>query len=113
MAIQYCSIRSIYDLPDLCNVNFRNSKPTTNILFGEDKTLLSSMIIQVDCINAILHFLNDYFPNKVHKSQIFIDKILNLDTNVDIISKTSSENLEVYKKQILILFKELFTFLNE
>ncbi len=113
IAIQYCSIRCIYDMPDLCNVNYRNAKPTTNIIFGEDKTLLSSMIIQVDCINALLHFLNDYYPNKVCKSQIFIDKILSLDTDVDLLLKTSKENFEIYKKQILTIFKELITFLNE
>ena len=113
IAIQYCSIRCIYDMPDLCNINYRNSRPTTNIVFGEDKTLLSSMIIQVDCINALLHFLNDYYPNKVQNAQIFIDKILNVDNNIDIISNTSFENMEIYKKQILTIFKDLITFLFE
>jgi hypothetical protein len=112
-AIQYCSIRCIYDMPDLCNINYRNSRPTANILFGEDKTLLSAMIIQVDCINALLHFLNDYYPNKVQKAQIFIDKILNLDKNIDIISNTVSQNIETYKKQILMIFKDLIAFLFE
>lgn len=113
IAIQYCSIRCIYDMPDLCNINYRNSRPTTNIVFGEDKTLLSSMIIQVDCLNALLHFLNDYYPNKVPNAQIFIDKILNLDNNIDIISNTSFENMKIYKKQILTVFQDLITFLFE
>jgi len=113
IAIQYCSIRCIYDMPDLCNINYRNSRPTANIVFGEDKTLLSAMIIQVDCVNALLHFLNDYYPNKVENAQIFIDKILNLDNDIDIISNTVFENKEVYKKQILTIFKDLITFLFE
>ena len=113
IAIQYCSIRCVYDMPDLCNVNYRNTRPTTNVIFGEDKTLLSSMIIQVDCINALLHFLNDYYPNKVENAQIFIDKILNLDKEVELISNTPLENMGVYKTQILKIFKDLFSFLNE
>jgi hypothetical protein len=113
IAIQYCSIRCIYDMPDLCNVNYRNSRPTTNIVFGEDKTLLSSMIIQVDSINALLYFLNENYPNKIENSQILIDKILNIDSEVDLISNTPKENFEIYKKQINKVYKELIIFLNE
>jgi hypothetical protein len=113
IAIQYCSIRCIYDMPDLCNVNYRNRRPTTNIVFGEDKTLLSSMIIQVDSINALLYFLNENYPNKIENSQILIDKILNIDSEVDLISNTPKENFEIYKKQINKVYKELIIFLNE
>jgi hypothetical protein len=100
-------------MPDLCNVNYRNRRPTTNIVFGEDKTLLSSMIIQVDSINALLYFLNENYPNKIENSQILIDKILNIDSEVDLISNTPKENFEIYKKQINKVYKELIIFLNE
>jgi hypothetical protein len=113
IAIQYCSIRCIYDMPDLCNIHFRNNRPTTNHIFGEDKTILASMIIQVDCLNAILHFLNDYYPNKVADASKFIDKILNLDNDIELLLNSSYENLQIYKNKILELYKELFVFLNE
>jgi len=113
LVILYCSIRCIYDMPSLCNNNYRNNRPTTYAIFGEDKTLLSSLIIQIDCVNALLHFLNDNYPNKVLNANIVIDKVLNLDKDIDILSNSANDNIEIYKKKTLDLFQDLFIFLNE
>ena len=113
IAIQYCSIRCIYDMPDLCNNIYRNSSPSTYLIFGEDKTLLSALIIQIDCLNALLHFLNDNYPNKVSSANLFIEKLLNLDKDIDIVLNSPTNNMEIYKTKTLELFNELVTFLNE
>jgi hypothetical protein len=113
LVIQYCSIRCIYDMPSLCNNNYRNTRPTTYSIFGEDKTLLASLIIQIDCTNALLHFLNDNYPNKVSKTNLVIDKVLNLDNDIDIISNSPMDNIDIYKKKTLDLFSDLWVFLNE
>lgn len=113
IAIQYCSIRCVYDMPDLCNIKYRNYKATANFIFGEDATLLSSMIIQVDCINALLHYLNDYYPNKIENAQQFLDKILKIDDKIDILYNSSLDNMEIYKKEIINIYQELIKFLLE
>ena len=84
--------------------NYRNTRPTTYAIFGEDKTLLASLIIQIDCTNALLHFLNDNYPNKVSKTNLVIDKVLNLDNDIDIISNSPMDNIDIYKKKTLDLF---------
>ena len=111
--IQYCSIRCIYDFPDLSNKNYRNNRPSSHIVFGEDKTLLGALSIQIDCINAFLHFINDNYPNKIEKSNLFLEKIFNLDTDIDIFNSESNVNFSIYKKNILNIFKDIFLFLQE
>lgn len=113
VAIQYCAIRCVYDMPDLCNIKYRNNRATTNVIFGEDATLLSSMIIHVDSINALLHYLNDHYPNKIEKAQQFLDKILKLDEQIDILANSSFDNIEIYKKEIVNIYHELIKFLLE
>jgi hypothetical protein len=100
-------------MPSLCNNNYRNTRPTTYSIFGEDKTLLASLIIQIDCTNALLHFLNDNYPNKVSKTNLVIDKVLNLDNDIDIITNSPMDNIDIYKKKTLDLFSDLWVFLNE
>ncbi len=113
VAIQYCSVRCVYDMPDLCNIKYRNNRSTTCLLFGEDATLLSSLVIQVDCINALLHYLNDYYPNKIENAQQFLDKIFKIDEQIDILYNSSFDNIEIYKKEIVNIYHELIKFLFE
>ena len=46
-------------------------------------------------------------------ANIVIDKVLNLDKDIDILSNSANDNIEIYKKKTLDLFQDLFIFLNE
>jgi hypothetical protein len=91
---------------------FRNTRPSTHSIFGEDKTLLSSLIIQVDCLNELLHFFHTYYPEKINKVGELINNLLSIDDDLDLTKNTPIENFEIYKKKMMEVIDNIINFLN-
>ena len=62
----YLSIRNIYDMPYLHDVKYRNKKPSTITIFGENLSILSSLSLIMETISKLFQMdqtLYDLIPN--------------------------------------------------
>jgi len=100
LVVHYLSIRSLYDIPCLLNITYRQSKPTTHIVFDVEKVLLAVLIIQVECANALLNYINTYHRDKVYRIYDILDEYMNIDLDVNILQNSPSENFTEYVNNI-------------
>jgi hypothetical protein len=112
LVVHYLSIRAIYDLPPLLNISYRDKRPTTHIVFDVEKVLLAGLLIQVDCSNAILNYINTNFPEKIEKIYDIIDQYINIDININILSGNPSENFKIYVENIYNYVSKILEILN-
>jgi len=101
----YLSLRNIYDLPYLNNVRYRNKKPSTSCIFGENLSILSSLTLIIETINEILKIDKSIYENN---ENIILNIILSLNTFV--INPFHKNNLESIKNKMM---EEYLKIMNE
>jgi len=92
----YLSLRNIYDLPCLDNVRYRNKKPSTSSIFGENLSILSSLTLIIETINEILKIDRSIYENN---EDVILNIIISLNNFV--INPFNKNNLESIKNKMM------------
>jgi hypothetical protein len=103
-SLVYLSLRNIYDLPYLDNVLYRNKKPSTISIFGENLSILSSLTLIIETINAILNIDKALYENN---EDILLDIIISLNNMV--INPFKKDNFELIKTKMMEEFLQLMS----
>ena len=96
-SMAYLSIRNIYDLPYLNNIQYRDKKPTSVSLYGESISILGSVSLIIEITNELLKVVPKHYPKLI---EIFPDIVISLN-NV-IINPFNKNNMEIIKNNMLI-----------
>jgi hypothetical protein len=96
-SMAYLSIRNIYDLPYLNNIQYRDKKPTSVSLYGESISILGSVSLIIEITNELLKVVPKHYPKLI---EIFPDIVISL--NNIIINPFNKNNMEIIKNNMLI-----------
>lgn len=77
----YLSIRNVYDLPYLKNIKYRNKKPSTTSIFGENLSILSSLTLIIETISELFKMDGALYQNNQDLIQKIIISLSNFDIN--------------------------------
>lgn len=92
----YLSIRNVYDLPYLHNIKYRNKKPSTTSIFGENLSILSSLTLIIETISELFKMDQTIYAN----NQDLIPTIMVSLSNFDI-NPFHNNNLEFITNKIM------------
>lgn len=102
----YLSLRNIYDLSSLSNIKYRNNKPTTNSIYGEDICILGSMSLLVETTNELLKVFSKQYPEKIDLLLYIIQTLNTIDINP--FTKNNLENIkECLKNEYFVILGQL------
>ena len=97
-SMAYLSIRNIYDLPCLNNIQYRDKKPTSISLYGESVSILGSVSLIIEITNELLKIVPKHYPKLI---EVIPDIVISLN-NVIINPFNNNNNMEIIKNNMLI-----------
>ena len=102
----YLSLRNIYDLPSLFNIKYRQSKPTTISIYGEDVCILGSMSLLVETTNELLKAFSKHYPDRIDLLLYTIQTLNNIHINP--FTKNNLDNIkDSMKREYLVILGQL------
>jgi hypothetical protein len=96
-SMAYLSIRNIYDLPCLNNIQYREKKPTAISLYGESISILGSVSLIIEITNELLKIVPKHYPKLI---DIIPDIVISLNNVV--IKPFNPNNMDIIKNNMLI-----------
>jgi hypothetical protein len=99
----YLSIRNVYDLPYLHNIKYRNKKPSTTTIFGENLSILSSITLIIETISELFKLDQTMYENNQDLIPTIMGSLSNFDINpfqTNNLEQITHKMLEEYNKII-------------